>query len=770
MILSRKASLPSWAIRRWRTKTITHPTEVIVRFEKAAACLEMLLRKHSYHRLRQHELRCFRIWASKVAQYNSIREHTYSILTSLSASAVRRISHARLLHWSRKVKLMKYKATRLNSVIKLMAIAQWRLLQQKALTHWSQIALFGYKIERGLRREDRAAQTLAKTKEKAANIMLKHRSLAADDRALSAAFFAWKRRNFCVSAQRTRLRIVLSAFRKCRIESSLKAYAITKWRAVVLETELTVRCLYKLQTLLYKLFMKVQFRAWHSRVRREVALGRMGRWLVNARRIYRLLDTRAYFFRWRAQIRKNAHAERIVTALFNRFPRIVYRFTLRRWSTKVSRMKSLKARKEAISTPFYHWCSYVRYWTATKGRLQYVVAMARKGALIFTMQVWTTRTKYIARIQRGLTRCLALRGEILTWFKRKVFSFLRRLNAEHRRSVITQLSNNLSLALRRVMSLTESCENTVAINSRLQTRIASLREYQAFLMHEDGPAVKLAEKCMKRQRLSSTFHAWCRFRTLRKLHLNIVRTLLRNRRRVQVMHILARRFRRWKQLTEFSLVASITTRHANARYIVCARRARLSLLGWCFRKWTKRSNRFRTQFIPALQRLTRQRCRKRLANAWMKWGCHVMAAAMVEGNLRRCISLRRIFFAWHRYCLNLRLKRTAAHQQALRLIRLKRRDKKITFFDRWKLKARVSRRLRRCLSRLCVFFRRLALQESFQIWRRRAQLVERYKGLATYLGSVVTSKQRLLLNSGFFRWKTTALSSVSDTYLKDVER
>ena len=82
----------------------------------------------------------------------------------------------------------------------------------------------------------------------------------------------------------------------------------------------------------------------------------------------------------------------------------------------MSRMKSFKARKEAISTPFYHWCGYVRYWLATKARLQYVVAMAKKGALTFTLQVWSAHTKYVREIQRGLTRCLELQHEILILF------------------------------------------------------------------------------------------------------------------------------------------------------------------------------------------------------------------------------------------------------------------------------------------------------------------------------------------------------------------
>ena len=79
--------------------------------------LGMLLRKHSYHRLRQHELRCFRIWASK---WLNTTVYVSTLLDSyfLSASAVRITRKAVALV----VKLMKYKATRLNSVIKLMAI------------------------------------------------------------------------------------------------------------------------------------------------------------------------------------------------------------------------------------------------------------------------------------------------------------------------------------------------------------------------------------------------------------------------------------------------------------------------------------------------------------------------------------------------------------------------------------------------------------------------------------------------------------------------
>ena len=551
-ILARKASFESWALRLWRKKLINYPVDRRVNMEQAALSLELVMSKHQVLQIRQKLLRCFRIWASKVAQYNSIHLHTYTVLTSLSASAVRRILHSRLLHWNRTVRLMLFKATRLCSVIKLAALAQRRLLQQKALTHWAQTALFQYKIDQGLRRIEAQGEYLRKTREKASMFLSARKEDFADSYALITAFTSWKRRNVRISRLRARRSMVLSLLRRTRLQESRKALALYKWKSVMLATELKVRTLNNIPVLLYKQYMRILWGRWRRQTRRLRALGTMGRWLVNSRKIYRIVDMRVCFFRWRTQIRKEEHAEGVLTKFFSRIPFVVYRLTLRRWATRVSRMKQFRARKDALYIPFDHWCGYVRYWQATKARLRYTISMSQKGALQYAIQVWTKRTKTKRSIHHGFMRCMELRRDVITLFLRKSFSYWRKLNAGHRAASLLQLGNTVSLALRRVITAEDEREQTTLQNSMLCTRIETLQEYQAFLLGGKGPAITIADRGIDKARAHVTFAAWRRFCLNRKLHLNVVRSLLRNRRRVQVLHILSRRFRRWKHLTEFS--------------------------------------------------------------------------------------------------------------------------------------------------------------------------------------------------------------------------
>ena len=128
----------------------------------------------------------------------------------------------------------------------------------------------------------------------------------------------------------------------------------------------------KLPSLLLKMCMKLHFSMWTRNIKHEEAQQRIARWIVISRRVFRLVDSRKAFMRWRARVRLDKHAELTLTRLFVRIPKVVYRSTLRRWSTRISRMKQYRANRLAIREPFDTWCKYARYWVACKSRLDYV--------------------------------------------------------------------------------------------------------------------------------------------------------------------------------------------------------------------------------------------------------------------------------------------------------------------------------------------------------------------------------------------------------------
>ena len=76
VIMARKTSLVSWALRRWRRRLINWPVKREVAYNEAALLLELVISKKSTLQLRQAMLRGFRIWASKVDYIQSIHQHT----------------------------------------------------------------------------------------------------------------------------------------------------------------------------------------------------------------------------------------------------------------------------------------------------------------------------------------------------------------------------------------------------------------------------------------------------------------------------------------------------------------------------------------------------------------------------------------------------------------------------------------------------------------------------------------------------------------------
>jgi hypothetical protein len=761
-ILAQKASLQSWAMRRWRHKVMSYPIDTEVRLQEGALLLRVVITKHDTHRTRMRWLKAFQHWAYKVQNATSINKFASAVLNSWLSATIRRFLYTRFNHWARKVEMFRFKAQRVCAVAVLTAKALRTALARRALFRWAAVAADGKyhdAVDSGLNQARVFHGHLTATTAKASALLYDRREGAADYRRLVSSWMLWKQRNFTLSVLKTRRVRVLGLLRRCRGVTAMKAHALRRWRDTVLCTLLKERRLRKLPMLLCKLQLQQLFTTWRSNARHWAALQRMGRWLVMTRRACRLKDTKKAFFRWRTRVRVDLHAHGVLTALFDRFPKVVYRSTMRRWGTRVSRMKMNREIREKLSLPFETWTKYRRYWQRAKSRLDYVAGMARKAACRYVMQKWSVMARQSERRLRGLPRCIALHAHVRRGFVARAWRLWCHDTFSHgRRDTIDNLGRATNLALKRVISAEARAEETVIRSSLLDSQNRALREYQTFLLGHT--CVRLADRIAKAPSLlmrGQCFHYWRRFVLLRRVHLHAVRTLVRNRRRVQVRHILGRRFLRWRRILEFSLVNSISERHAHGRYVVLCRRSKLSLLGYVFRRWRNRGVRFQALVTGTFRRLTRQRCRRHLHRAWMTWSRLILAGRMVEGSLRRSIAQRRVFFAWQRYVLGVRLRRTAGHRQALKMIRDRKGGKRREVMVVWEHYTGQRRRLRRGLGRMSTALQTGVLRLALQALRRRCQEGSKWRRFTAHLGFALarseSRRRQQALHSAFHGWR-----------------